>query len=138
MEDMKKEFMKTLGNNIRTYREQKGLSQEELAEKVGVTRQTIISIESGKYTASLVLAIKIARVFQRRVEDIFILEEEGEDIFAPDGPQFSFSDDDRRDAQRVADALQSCVDTADGNSVIFTNELQGILKDTPLPKKRSR
>ena len=67
-----------------------------------------------------------------------ILEEKGEDIFAPDGPQFSFSDDDRRDAQRVADALQSCVDTADGNSVIFTNELQRILKDTPLPKKRSR
>ena len=67
-----------------------------------------------------------------------ILEEKGEDIFAPDGPQFSFTDEDRRDAQRVADALQSCVDTADGNSVIFTNELQRILKDTPLPNRRSR
>lgn len=67
-----------------------------------------------------------------------ILDEKGEDIFAPDGPQFSFSDDDRRDAQRVADALQSCVDTADGNSAIFTNELQRILKDTPLPNRRSR
>ena len=67
-----------------------------------------------------------------------ILEEKGEDIFAPDGPQFSFTDEDRRDAQRVADALQSCVDTADGNSAIFTNELQRILKDTSLPNRRSR
>lgn len=67
-----------------------------------------------------------------------ILEEKGEDIFAPDGPQFSFTEDDRRDAQRVADALQSCVDVADGNSAIFTNELQRILKDTPLPNRRSR
>ena len=51
MEDMKKEFMKTLGNNIRTYREQKGLSQEELANLCGWTtnnaRSTISKIESG-------------------------------------------------------------------------------------------
>lgn len=67
-----------------------------------------------------------------------ILEEKGEDIFAPDGPQFSFSEEDKRDAQRVADALQSCVDVADDNSAIFTNELQRILKDTPLPNRRSR
>lgn len=67
-----------------------------------------------------------------------IIEEKGEDIFAPDGPQFSFTEDDRRDAQRVADALQYCVDVADGNSAIFTNELQRILKDTPLPNRRSR
>ena len=67
-----------------------------------------------------------------------ILDERGEDIFAPDGPQFSFNDDDRRDAQRVADALQSCVYIAYGNSSIFTNELQRILKDTPLPNRRSR
>lgn len=67
-----------------------------------------------------------------------ILEEKGEDVFAPDGPQFSFSDEDRRDAQRVADALQHCVDVADGNSSIFTNELQRILKDVPLPNRRSR
>ena len=67
-----------------------------------------------------------------------ILDQKGEDIFCPDGPQFSFTDEDRRDAQRVADALQSCVDVADGNSAIFTNELQRILKDTPLPNRRSR
>lgn len=67
-----------------------------------------------------------------------ILDEKGEDIFAPDGPQFAFSDEDKRDAQRVADALQYCVEVADGNSAIFTNELQRILKDTPLPNRRSR
>ena len=67
-----------------------------------------------------------------------ILDERGEDIFCPDGPQFSFSSEDRRDAQRVADALQACVDAADGNSAIFTNELQRILKDTPLQNRRSR
>lgn len=42
---------------------------------VGVTRQTIISIESGKYTASLTLAMKIAKVFDKRVEEVFILED---------------------------------------------------------------
>ncbi|MBO5711739.1 MAG: helix-turn-helix domain-containing protein [Acholeplasmatales bacterium] len=47
----------------------------ELAKKVGVTRQTIISIEQGKYIASLSLALKIARVFDAKVEDIFTLEE---------------------------------------------------------------
>ncbi len=65
-------------NRVQQLRKSRKMTQEELARLVGVTRQTIISIESGKYTASLVLAIKIARVFQRRVEDIFILEEEGE------------------------------------------------------------
>ena len=67
-----------------------------------------------------------------------ILNETGEDIFAPDGAQFSFSDEDRRDAQKVAEALQACIDTADGNSAIFTTELQRILKDTNIPKSRSR
>ncbi len=67
-----------MNNRVQQLRKSRKMTQEELARLVGVTRQTIISIESGKYTASLVLAIKIARVFQRRVEDIFILEEEGE------------------------------------------------------------
>jgi len=47
------------------------LSQEELAQAVGVTRQTITSIEVGKYTASLVLAYKIARFFGKTVEEVF-------------------------------------------------------------------
>lgn len=56
---------------IAELRKQHKLSQEELALAVGVTRQTITSIEVGKYTASLVLAYKIARFFELNIEDIF-------------------------------------------------------------------
>ncbi len=63
-------------NNVHKYRKIKKLTQEELALKVGVTRQTIISIEQGKYIASLPLALKIAKIFDVRVEEIFALEEE--------------------------------------------------------------
>jgi len=52
-------------------RKQHKLSQEELARAVGVTRQTITSIECGKYTASLVLAYKIAKYFGLAIEDVF-------------------------------------------------------------------
>lgn len=52
------------------------LTQEDLAKKVGVTRQTIISIEQGKYVASLPLALKMAVLFDVSVEDIFVIEEE--------------------------------------------------------------
>lgn len=58
-------------NKIRIYRAQFELTQEELAEKVGVTRQTILAIEKNKYLPSLLLAVKIARVFGKTVEDIF-------------------------------------------------------------------
>jgi len=47
------------------------MTQEELAEKVGVTRQTVISIEKGNYTPSVLLALKISGVFRARVEEIF-------------------------------------------------------------------
>jgi len=53
------------------------ISQEELAQAVGVTRQTITSIEVGRYTASLVLAYKIAKYFDRTIEDVFDFSEEG-------------------------------------------------------------
>jgi len=56
-------------------RKQQKLSQEELASAVGVTRQTITSIEVGKYTASLVLAYKIARYFGKTIEDVFDFSE---------------------------------------------------------------
>lgn len=56
-------------------RKNKKITQEELARIVGVTRQTIISIESGKYIASLSLALKLAQVFDKPVEEIFILED---------------------------------------------------------------
>lgn len=59
-------------------RKKQKLSQEELAQAVGVTRQTITSLECGKYTASLVLAYKIARYFQMRIEDVFDFSEVGE------------------------------------------------------------
>jgi len=58
-------------NNLRKYREKHELTQERLAEKVGVTRQTIISIEGERYTPSLELSLKFARLFNCRVEDLF-------------------------------------------------------------------
>ena len=61
---------------IAELRKEKKLSQADLAEIVGVTRQTITSIETGKYTASLPLAYKIAKYFGLRIEDVFIFEEE--------------------------------------------------------------
>jgi putative transcriptional regulator len=62
-------------NNIRVERAIKNITQAELAEKVGVSRQTINSIESNKYIPSTLLALKIARVFEKPVEEIFSLEE---------------------------------------------------------------
>ena len=56
-------------------RKQNKLSQEELALAVGVTRQTITSIEVGKYTASLVLAYKIARYFGKAIDEVFDFSE---------------------------------------------------------------
>lgn len=61
---------------IAELRKEKKLSQAELADIVGVTRQTITSIETGKYIASLPLAYKIAKHFGLKIEDVFIFEEE--------------------------------------------------------------
>jgi putative transcriptional regulator len=61
-------------NNIRIERAIKGMTQEDLSVKVSVSRQTINAIESNKYIPSTVLALKIARVFKKPVEEIFILE----------------------------------------------------------------
>jgi putative transcriptional regulator len=62
-------------NTIRVERAIHQLTQQELAEKIGVSRQTINAIESNKYIPSTVLALKIARLFQKKVEEIFTLEE---------------------------------------------------------------
>lgn len=62
-------------NKVQILRKSRRITQEELAKTVGVTRQTIISIENGKYTASLALAMKIARIFGHTVEEVFELEE---------------------------------------------------------------
>jgi len=53
------------------------LTQQELAERVGVSRQTLNAIEGGKYSPSLDVAFRIAREFDRRVDEVFRLEEEG-------------------------------------------------------------
>lgn len=63
-------------NIILKLRKEKKMTQEELANEVGVTRQTIISVETGKYIASLPLAFKIAKYFNLRIEDIFYMEED--------------------------------------------------------------
>ena len=63
-------------NRIQELRRTGRIRQEDLAEAVGVTRQTIISLENGRYNASLGLAHKIARYFGWTIEEIFIFEEE--------------------------------------------------------------
>ncbi|KHD44823.1 helix-turn-helix transcriptional regulator [Streptococcus hongkongensis] len=65
-------------NKLQELRKQGKISQSELAENVGVTRQTIISLEKGRYNASLELAFKLARYFDVKIEDIF--DYEGEDV----------------------------------------------------------
>jgi len=70
----------TLGNNLRRCRfDHNEMSQEELAAAIGVTRQTIISIEKGKYIPSALLAFLIARFFEKPVESVFYLIKEGKD-----------------------------------------------------------
>jgi len=62
-------------NTIRIERAFKDITQAQLAELVGVSRQTINTIESNRYVPSTILALKIARVFEKPVEEVFILEE---------------------------------------------------------------
>lgn len=65
-----------MNNRIRELRKENKMTQDELAAAVDVTRQTIISLENGKYNASLQLAYKIAKKFGAKIEDVFIFEEE--------------------------------------------------------------
>jgi putative transcriptional regulator len=62
-------------NKIKIERARHNLTQQDLANKIGVSRQTINAMESNKYVPSTVLALKIARLFQMSVEEIFLLEE---------------------------------------------------------------
>lgn len=71
--------MMRVDNRLRELRARYRMTQEELARRVGVTRQTSIAAENGKYLPSLKLAYKIARVFDVRIEDVFIFEEGGGD-----------------------------------------------------------
>jgi putative transcriptional regulator len=63
-------------NTIYDHRSRAGLTQEQLAEAVGVTRQTIIAMERGNYTPSVVLALKLAKVFGVPVETLFSIKHE--------------------------------------------------------------
>ncbi len=66
--------MQSVQNSLHIFRQDKQLTQDELARAVGVTRQTIIAIEKGNYTPSVLLALKIAQYFKVPVERIFTLE----------------------------------------------------------------
>jgi putative transcriptional regulator len=59
-------------NELRVLRAERGWSQGDLAAQLGVSRQTVNAVETGKYDPSLPLAFKIARLFDRRIEDVFV------------------------------------------------------------------
>lgn len=63
-------------NRIRVARAEVRMTQQQLAEAVGVSRQTVNAIESGKFVPSTLLALKIARLFEKSVEELFSLDEE--------------------------------------------------------------
>lgn len=62
-------------NKIKVYRAINDLTQEQLSEKLGITRQTVIALEKNKYAPSLELAYKIAKLFKVTIEEVFIYEE---------------------------------------------------------------
>ena len=64
-------------NRIEQIRRERGILQEELAKMLGVSRQTISSLETGRYNPSITLAFKVARCFGMSIEEIFIEEEKG-------------------------------------------------------------
>ena len=66
----------TLKNNLEKIRKERGISQEQLANILSVSRQTISSLENGRYNPSILLAFKIAKYFSVTIEDIFIYEED--------------------------------------------------------------
>ncbi|MPM35902.1 hypothetical protein SDC9_82496 [bioreactor metagenome] len=62
-------------NNVRVYRKERGLRQEDLAKLLGVTRQTILAIENNKYNPTLELAMKMSRLLGKPLEEVFFLDE---------------------------------------------------------------
>ncbi len=63
-------------NKVEELRKEKGIKQDELAKALSVSRQTISSLETGKYNPSIMLAYKIAKVFDLTIEDVFIFDED--------------------------------------------------------------
>ena len=66
--------MNQVKNNLRVYRALTNMTQAELAEKIGVSRQTIICVENEKFNPSLELSFKISRFFKVRIEDVFLFD----------------------------------------------------------------
>ena len=67
-------FMFIMKNRLKELRKEKGIKQEDLAEAMDVSRQTIISLENGRYNPSIMLAFKLAEFFDLLIEDVFIYE----------------------------------------------------------------
>ena len=65
-----------MNNRIEEERKRRGMTQQQLAGELGVSRQTIISLESGRYNPSILLAHRIARLFDAKIEDIFLFDTE--------------------------------------------------------------
>jgi len=65
-----------MDNQLENLRLKKNMTQQELADLVGVSRQTIISLERGRYNPSILLAYRLARLFELSIEDVFIFSEE--------------------------------------------------------------
>ncbi len=65
-----------LKNRVEEIRKEKGIRQEDFAKLMGVSRQTISSLETGKYNPSIFLAYKIAKYFEKSIEEVFIFDEE--------------------------------------------------------------
>ena len=63
-------------NRIEEIRKEKGIRQDDFAKSMGVSRQTISSLENGRYNPSIMLAYKIAKYFEMTIEDVFVFEEE--------------------------------------------------------------
>lgn len=66
-------------NNLEKIRKERGVTQEDLVKALEVSRQTISSLENGRYNPSILLAFKLARFFDLKIEDIFVYEEEIDD-----------------------------------------------------------
>lgn len=62
-----------IDNSVQALRTKHGMTQQELADALSVSRQTVIAIEKGNYTPSVLLALKIAKTFRKSVEDIFVI-----------------------------------------------------------------
>lgn len=65
-----------MNNRVKEIRKQKGIKQDEFARALGVSRQTVSSIETGRFDPSIMLAYKIAKIFELSIEDVFIFEDE--------------------------------------------------------------